>query len=428
MVNRAIAPKTKITNELEFRDPELFKLDNDIQGYTFASNEADLIKIEIVIGSGNFHEHKHLVTPLTGQMLNEGTKQHKSYEIQEAMEFLGTSFHVESHLDNTYVVIKSLSKNISKSMELVKEMLIDSIFPQKEFEIMIENNKKSIKIRDENVLSFALEKYNECLFGTQHPYGYITQLENYDKLTTDDLKKFYNEKLTSNKAKIILSGKVTAKLITEINSIFGQGWEKQNNDQISNLSRKLSGLISKEKKVRIEKKDKEQVAVVIGGLTIPKQHEDSKKLGLMLAVLGGGSLGSRLNKNLRIDKGYTYGVYARYQAYRNLGRLYISGEFKKDSVDDTLKQIYFEIDRLKQDLITEEELLTFKNKLIGSFMNTLDGPFAIANAYKNELIYGLDFQYYTDYMKYVANATTEDVRDIAQKYLNNDEMYEIVVG
>ena len=148
----------------------------------------------------------------------------------------------------------------------------------------------------------------------------------------------------------------------------------------------------------------------------------------VLNTVLGGYFGSRLMTNIREDKGYTYGIGSGLVSMYDEGYFVISTEVGVDVTNATLKEIYFEIEKLQNDLVPEEELELVRNYLIGVFLRSTDGPFAIGERLKGILGYGLGYEYYDRYVATIRNITAEELRNLAKKYWQKDELIELVVG
>ena len=131
--------------------------------------------------------------------------------------------------------------------------------------------------------------------------------------------------------------------------------------------------------------------------------------------------------NIREDKGYTYGIHSYVQNQFHDTALIISTEAGKDVSEATVEEVYNEMKILREELIDEEELLLVRNYLIGNILGDLDGPFHIIGRWKNIILNNLDEQYFYDTIKMIKTITAEELKDLANKYLNPDEFYELVV-
>jgi zinc protease len=177
----------------------------------------------------------------------------------------------------------------------------------------------------------------------------------------------------------------------------------------------------------IEKKDAMQSAIRIGCRLFNKTHPDYFNMQVLNTILGG-YFGSRLMSNIREDKGYTYGIGSGVASLLNDGFFYISTEVGVDVTTATLTEIYKEIDALQQTLVPTEELELVKNYLLGTFLRSVDGPFAISEKFTSIKDYGLTNDFYKAYVNHIKQVKAQDLMLMAQKYLGKNNLSELVVG
>jgi zinc protease len=184
---------------------------------------------------------------------------------------------------------------------------------------------------------------------------------------------------------------------------------------------------SKTGRTEIEKKDAIQTAIRIGRTCVDKKHPDYFGLQILDTILGG-YFGSRLMANIREDKGYTYGIGSAFAVLDDASYFFISTEVAKEVKENTIKEIYFELDRLKTDLIPEDELERVKNYMLGEFLRQMDGPGAMMESFKNIWFNQLSEDYYLRFIRAITHASAGELRDLAIKYFERDKMVEVVVG
>ncbi len=182
-----------------------------------------------------------------------------------------------------------------------------------------------------------------------------------------------------------------------------------------------------QKKHFLEKDDSVQSTIRIGRVLFNKMHKDYHAMKVLNTILGG-YFGSRLMANIREDKGYTYGIGSRIVSMNNAGYMYIATEVGTKVCNDAVKEIYNEINKLRTELVSQEELNLVKNYMMGDFMRSADGPFALADKFKKIMFYGLSYSYYDDFVNTIKTITPEQIKTLANQYLNPDDLYELVVG
>ena len=170
-----------------------------------------------------------------------------------------------------------------------------------------------------------------------------------------------------------------------------------------------------------------QSSVRVGRLLFPRTHPDFVGMQVVAAVLGG-YFGSRLMQNLREEHGYTYGVMAAMVNFDKEGYLAIATQVAREVREDVLREIYFEIERLRTELVPEDELQMVKNVMVGEILRILDGPFGIADVTIENIMCGMDNEATERSVELINAITPEQVRDLAAKYLRREDLVEVVVG
>jgi zinc protease len=185
---------------------------------------------------------------------------------------------------------------------------------------------------------------------------------------------------------------------------------------------------SKAEKVYEEKEGAIQSGIRIGKvLDVRFGTDEFFQLQILNTILGG-YFGSRLMSNIREDKGYTYGIGSAIASMEDAMFFFISTEVGADVTNAALIEVYFELNRLRDELVSEEELVMVKNYILGSMLKSSDGPFSMADKYKSVYLKGEDLSFYDRYISMINNVTSEKLLDVAKKYFDPKEMLEVVVG
>jgi predicted Zn-dependent peptidase len=169
-----------------------------------------------------------------------------------------------------------------------------------------------------------------------------------------------------------------------------------------------------------------QAAIRIARPSINRLHPDFTKAQVLNTIFGG-FFGSRLMSNIREDKGYTYGIHSFFQNHLSESAWMISTEAGKDVLEATIKEVYYEMQVLREELVEDDELLLVKNYLIGTVLGDLDGPFQIIGRWKNIILNNLTGAYFDNSIQTIKDITPKDIQEMAEKYLKPEEFYELVV-
>jgi predicted Zn-dependent peptidase len=179
--------------------------------------------------------------------------------------------------------------------------------------------------------------------------------------------------------------------------------------------------------VHVEKKDALQTALRIGKILFNKEHEDYIAFTILNTILGD-YFGSRLMKNIREDKGFTYGIGSFLSEIRHTGYFIIATEVGKDFTEQTTEEIKKEIDRLQTELISDEELNLVRSYLLGQILKSADGPYATMDLYTAVEQHDMDLEFYNRYIHGIRTITPSELLEMARKYLNWDSFSVISVG
>ena len=360
----------------------------------------------------------------TNMLLKEGTNKLKSTEITNALDFCGASLQCSATFHNSYVTLYTLNKHLEQLLPILNDLVKNPTFPEEEFNVLRTKRKQSFLIDNQKVDVQSYNKYVELLFGKNYPYGTYAEASDFDNITTEDLKEYHSSFYNSDNCNIILTGNISEETIKSIEAYFGK--EKWGNPSISE-SKNFSLQESQPGKYFIEKTDALQSSVRIGIMTIGRLHPDYPYLRVVNTILGG-YFGSRLMSNIREDKGYTYGIGSAITTLKNASYLTVSSQTGNEYRDLLIKEVFYEIERLKTEIISDEELDIVKGYLMGEMQRLFDGPFSTADAFQALIANSMEVDYYYNMIEAIKNITPEIVKEIANKYLITDKFFTVICG
>ena len=422
-LDRKKAPKFEQVNNIEFLDVVKTYLDNGIEVNYINGGTQEILKIDFIFNAGNIFQIKPLVASSTNNLMKEGSKKYSALEISEGIDNYGAFFETENSYDTASLTLYTLTKHLDKLLPLVKDVILAPEFSKKEFDIFKNNAAERFKINLEKVSFIARATFMSAIFGENHPYGSSVKLEDYNNLSIEDIILHYNSNYNLNGCNIIISGKVNKEHIDTINTFFGQ--KITSKDRPS--QQKLTISKTDSSPIYIEKKNALQSAIRIGRTFPDKTHEDYFGLQILNTVLGG-YFGSRLMKNIREDKGYTYGIGSGIQSLKKGGYFFISTEVGSDVTTKALTEIYKEIEIIRNQEISTKELELVKNYLLGQLLDSCDGPFSMASLFDSVNEYGLDYEFYNNYISTIKEISAKTLLELAVKYFKKSDLIEVVVG
>lgn len=424
-LDRSIAPAYRQIEDITLIRAEEEKLQNNISLYTINAGSQDLIRLELLFSAGSRYQDHPLVAYSVNQMLEEGTTKYSASEIADKLDFYGAFLETESGPDYASVILYTLTKHLHSTLPVVEDIIKNPVFPQKEFDTFIQNKKQKLRVDSQKVNHLARKKFAELLFGKDHPYGYFVTEKDYDNLKAGYLSGFHSRYYKAENCRIIVSGKISGKTTEAVKRHFG-GNDWRNNVQAEQVN--IGNIqTTEQKKNLLLKEDAIQSALRVGRPLFNKTHADYHSMQVLNTILGG-YFGSRLMANIREDKGYTYGIGSNLVSLKNAGYFVISSEVGVGVCGKALDEIFFEIKRLRNELVPDAELQLVKNYMTGVFLKNIDGPFALADRFKGIMEYGLDYDYYTRFLQTVKTISPGEIKDLANKYLREDSLIELVVG
>ena len=397
------------------------ELSNGIELYTFNGAPQEIIKVELLFEAGRWQEPARQVSKCCAALLKTGTSTKNAFEIQESIDFLGASLKVSSGYHYISISLFCLLNKLDESLEILHEILSDAVFSQHELDIYKDKQMSRLQVEYEKNEFIADQQFKAAIFGTDHPYGYLSKSEDYEAVDIQRLQSFYADTFQSENCTMIASGNITQQALSLIDGILGQREWSEKRPKVKARVHSTAHEIEYGKK-HIHKADSIQNAIVIGGELFDRRSKDYNSFTLLNTVFGG-YFGSRLMKNIREEKGYTYGIYSGMQNYRKGPLVWaIQTETGNDYLGGCLDEIYKEIEILKTEMISDAELKVAKNYFMGSLLRRTDGPFSLSSTFKGYLTLGLDVSYFNNLIKDVDETDAQTLINLANKYLNEEKI------
>ena len=421
-LDRVKSPPVQPVKGLSFLPVAERRLKNGAACYWIESGAQEVARIELILEAGKRFQGESLTASTVLRTLREGTRQHSALELSELIDGLGAFIQVEFDHDIATVVLFVPTKQIEAALRLFAEIILEPTFPEQEVGIYLAKTKQSFEVESQKGSALVRRKLPEVLFGSDHPYGSPIRLEDFSQVSQDHLTSFYQKHYHLGNGFFVLAGRIPEKVHGLMDELFGQ----------TPLPEKVSMAYqaprpNAERYHEIDLPDALQTAIRIGCPLFTKTHEDYFGIQVTSTILGG-YFGSRLMSNIREDKGYTYGIGSAVASLMNDGFFFLATEVGADVAQAARKEIYFEIDRLQQDLVPEAELDLVRNYLLGQFLRNADGAFAQADRFTGVHLYGLDYSHYDDFVAQVRGISAQQIRDLAQKYWSRDRMFEVIAG
>jgi zinc protease len=425
MLNRTQAPPFKTITGIDVIPVKHERLGNGIDFYSLSAGSQEITKLEFIFKAGMYQQPAALIASSTNTLLESGTRSYTANQISDGVDFYGSFLELQVEQDFAIVTLFSLNKYLNESLKFVEEIVKYPTFPEDEFRIHISNKKQKHSINSQKVSVLARRKFSELLFGSKHPYGIDVTEQDFERVNVEELKQFFNRHYTYQNCTIIASGYLPENLVATLDSCFGS--DRWGNSPGRIDSPFIAPVTTTQLKHVVQKDDAIQSAIRIGRVLFNKTHPDYFKFQVLNTILGG-YFGSRLMANIREDKGYTYGIGSGVNNLVHSGVFYISTEVGADVARPALDEIYKEIKLLREKPVDAMELETVRNYILGQFLRSVDGPFSLADKFKSIWEFGLDYSFFDNYFNAVKQVTPAELRDLANKYLQEKDLIECVAG
>jgi zinc protease len=403
---------------------EEFKLKNGMAVTLVPYGAIPKAQVTAIVRSGNMNEpaDKIWLADITGDLMGEGTTTRTSEAVDAEAARMGGSLGVGVGLDTSSVGIDVLGDYAPDAVRLVADVLTHPLLPESELARLKTDRLRNLSIQKSQPGSLALEKFRKVLYG-EHPYGRIFPTEQMiNSVGIGDVRKFYADNYGAQRTHLYVAGQFNAAQVRKaITQAFGS-WAK-GAPPVENVPHPAS-----ERKVYlIDRPGAPQSTIYLGMPVVDPSHKDYMPLVVTNSILGG-SFGSRITSNIREAKGYTYSPNSSVSSrYRDAYWVEVA-DVTTAVTGPSLKEIFYEIDRLQKEPPPEAELQGIKNYMAGIF--------TIQNSSRQGIIGQLAFldlhrlpdTYLTNYVQNILNVSPGDVQRIMQTYVKPERMTIVVVG
>jgi len=421
IINRSVAPSSEELNNFKIIEGNIISISNNIDLHIINAGTSDIIKLDIICDGGVRNQKKNPIAAATSALLREGTNTKTALQIADELDFYGAYLQTHCTADDSIINLFCLKKHFDSCLSYVLDIICNSYFPDNEINIYKNNSIQRLLVNKQRNSFLVRRLFYSSIFGPISPYGIYSESDDYTNFSRENLLEFFDENYKNKVKYIVLSGEIDNSIINCCETFFCD--LKNNSKSIKPITK--SGKINDLQ--FFDRNGAVQSAIRIGRRIVNRTHIDYRKLQILNLILGG-YFGSRLMKNIREEKGLTYGIYSVLESFIDDGCFFIETEINNDLREKGLKEIYLELKKLREILISEEELILAKNYLLGSFLRSIDGPFSLADRHKILVDYGLDYNYYYEYINIIKNIKAKEIRELANTYLQEKDLSEIIVG
>lgn len=419
-------PPIVVSHELSMPTVHKVVAANKIPLHVLSDNSASgTVRLSLVFEAGTTAQTVPFSASSMLGMLSQGTRNLDAEQVAEQIDFHGSYFDINIDRDFAVVTICSLSKFFAQAVEVLEQMILYPTFPQEKLDIYKANRKQRLAVERSKAGYLARECFAKTIFGEDHPYGVSSEAELYDSLKREDLVDFFDKHYKADGCFALIGGSASAKEIALAVDLISK-FERL--APAAKLSQKPNIIPAPQsKQYAYIPYEGVQSALRVGRILFARNHPDFIPMQVLSTVLGG-YFGSRLITNLRVKNGYTYGIFSTMVNLQQSGYLVIATEVGAQFTRAAIDEIFAEMRRLSDELVSKEELEMVKNVMIGELMRIMDGSFGVVDIALESIQNGESDDYVSHFCSQVAAVTPEKIQQLARYYLRPEDMSVVVVG
>ena len=419
MLDRLTPPPFQRNTSFNLIKPIQVHLPNGLHIQFVSGGAQEVVRVELIFQAGRWFENNWGVSHFTSNLLSKGTNSKDSFEIAQSFDQYGAHLEVAPSLDVTSFSLYSLVKNLKPVLQLFQEIIMEPTFPEQEIKQGKSIFLQNLKVNNEKTSFLASKLIRKNLFGEDHPYGKDLEEGDVSILDRNQLVTFHKQFFKD--VQIIVSGKIDDPIQRMIIETFsGLDHAKLNEKN------RVCG-IQRTQETYLEKEGSSQTSIRLGKKSLARSHPDYVDLLLLNHILGG-YFGSRLMKNIREQKGLSYGISSSIHALKHDSYVVIAADVNKENRQLATQEIRNELGILRSEKIEDEELNTARYHFIGSLQSEITTPFAHAEKLKTILLNNLHPQYYQNMIDRISVITAGELRLTAEKYFSAESFIEVAVG
>jgi zinc protease len=422
MLDRITPPQIHEIDAVSFLTAEVSRFPNGARLHKMLNTAQPVVRLEVVVKAGKWHETSPGTSFLLSKMLMEGTSTYSAKQLADVIAYYGASMDCQHGYDRMTLTLYCLAKYLPDLLPIVQEVLSSPTFPQEEFTLLQQRTIQNISVEKQKNSYLATERFTSNIFGSGHAYNSGLSEEAIANLSIENLRQFYVQHFLLETAEVFVCGDISNESNVLLENIF-----RGRSREIKRIDLEPLALNPGPREDYIEIPNSLQSSVRIGCNWPKVDHPDHHKLTLLNKVLGG-YFGSRLMKNIREDKGFTYGIYSTSAPKENSNIFFIGTDVNYQNTQQTLDEIRKELKLLQTELIPYKELETVKRYTVGKFLGDINTIFEQCDRYKHLILHNLPHDHYTQFLLAVQSATDEELMALANLYWDIPTMFEVVVG
>jgi zinc protease len=425
-INRNIKPSESGPIKFNLPDINKFKLKNGLKIHFVKNETLPFLYSTLVIDSGSKCDPagKKGLAYLYSLMADEGAGKFDALQLSDQFDIIGAHFSISCNQDSIYFSLQVLKDDFERGLELLENILTQPHLKEEDFN----REKRKVKTRllqnKDEADEIANEVFEYKLLGPQNPYAFPTIGYDSDinSISVEDVKKFKTENICPAKSFMVIVGDFEpTKLEMKLNNVFSD-WNDDSSAKPPNVFKSTvnPGIYL------VDKMDSVQSEIRTGLISANRNEYDYFARSILNMILGG-QFSSRINLNLRENKGYTYGVFSRFIFFKDSAYFYVSTSVGIENSAASVSEIYSEIKKIRNG-VSKEELEFAKSSLIRKFPSNFESYRQIASNIVGQVIHALPTDYFNLYINEINKVTPERVAKAAEDNLNDELLTTIIVG
>ncbi len=422
-LDRSIVPESGPSPEIFFGKPQTFKLENGLTVLVVENNKLPRASASLSFDNPLIYEGEVAgVSSILAEMIGNGTQSISKEDFIEEVDYMGASVSVTG----SGAFAGSLKRYFPRVLELMASAVLEPLLTQEEFDNQKNLIKESLKTSDKDVSTAASRVQDLITYGPEHPNGEFISQESLDRATLKDAIDFYNNYSSPNNAYLVIIGDIEfEKVKSKITELFSL-WESK---EVTSESFPQPESPSETEIIFVDMPNGVQSVVsVMNTVDFNKKESDYFSALVANRILGGGGAG-RLFNNLREDKGWTYGSYSGIsESDKTKGIVIAQAQVRNEVVDSAAVELLMELDKMRNTLVTDEEINSAKAKYTGNFVMSLEDPSTIAGIALNIITEDLPEDYYNSFLENINNVSKEDIQKASQNYFTPNKTRIFITG
>ena len=421
-LDRSIVPAPAPAPTIQIGDIQKFTLDNGLQVFVVENHKLPTVSFSLIFDVDPINEGPQAgLVDITSSLMGTGTTTRTKDEINESVDFIGASLNAGA----SFVSGSCLSKHKNTLIDVFADVAMNPKFTAEEFEKAMTQMEANLAQGKDDPSTIAANVKAALNYGKSHPYGEVVTEKTLKNVQLESCQAYASTFLKPNVAYLAIVGDVTLAEAKAMAEEKFAAWEKGN---VPTFNHATPEPVEKTEVAFVAKRGAAQSVInITRPINLKPGSDDVMKADVMNAILGASSL-SRLFANLRETYGFTYGAYSSIAEDELVGHFTASSSVRNEVTDSAIVQFFVEIEKIRNEPATQEELDGVIANMTGNFARALENASTVASFAINIDRYGLPQDYYATYLQRLSQVTLADVQAMAKKYLDPSNMTILVVG